>query len=168
MKPEIREYQASDRESFIRLSVEWIEEHFSIESEDRAQLESLVEHSDQGTQLFVAELDGVVIGCGALVQPHYDPADGRKWLEIVKMTIDRDHRGRGIGSRILKTLITSAREQAADAIWLETNDALQPAIQLYKRHGFKALSRDQFWPTEYARCNVQMVFDLVESSTESL
>ena len=98
-----------------------------------------------------------MVGTGAILPPHHDPDDGRRWLEIVKMAARRDLRGQGIGQAVMDALIVQARAMKADAIWLETNAGLTAAVRLYERSGFRHMGADELWPTPYARCNVQMV-----------
>ncbi len=157
----IRPYTAADKQAYIALNLDWIEESFTVESSDRDQLEAL-ETTILGTggQIIVAELDGDIVGTGAILPPHHDPQDGRKWLEIVKMAAQKNLRGQGIGHAVLEALIVEGRAMAADAIWLETNNDLKAAIRLYERCGFRHLFGDELWPTPYARCNVQMVLEL--------
>ncbi len=156
-----RLYQAADRQAFIDLNLDWIEESFSVEQSDRDQLERPeISILGAGGQIMVAELDGDVVGTGAILPTHHHPADDRKWLEIVKMSARRDLRGKGIGQAILEALIGQAKEMGADAIWLETNSDLTAAIGLYEKCDFRHLEQDELWPTPYARCNVQMVREL--------
>ncbi|MEH6702946.1 GNAT family N-acetyltransferase [Parasphingorhabdus sp.] len=156
-----RRYRAGDRQAFIELNRDWIEEYFVLEESDREQLEELeTSILGKGGQIIVALLDDMVVGTGAILPPHHDPGDGRKWLEIVKMAARKDARGQGIGRKVLEALIGEGRAMGADAIWLETNAGLKAAIRLYERCGFQHLSDDDLWPTPYARCNVQMTLHL--------
>ena len=153
-----RLYQTADRQAFIDLNRDWIEEYFVMEDSDREQLEELeASILGKGGRIVVAETDGLVVGTGAILPPHHDPGDGRNWLEIVKMAARKDLRGRGIGQAVMDALIVQARAMQADAIWLETNAGLTAAVRLYERSGFRHLSASELWPTPYARCNVQMV-----------
>ena len=157
MSVSTRLYQAADRQAFIDLNRDWIEEYFMLEASDREQLEELeASILGKGGRIVIAELDGVVVGTGAILPPHHEPDDGRKWLEIVKMAARKDLRGQGIGRAVMDALIVQARAMAADAIWLETNADLKAAVRLYERSGFRHLGADELWPTPYARCNVQM------------
>jgi putative acetyltransferase len=156
-----RRYCPDDRQAFIDLNRDWIEEYFVLEDSDREQLEELeASILGKGGRIIVAMLDDIVVGTGAILPPHHDPGDGRKWLEIIKMAAQKDLRGQGIGGAVLEALIAEARTMGADAIWLETNADLKAAIRLYERCGFRHLGGDEFRPTPYARCNVQMVLAL--------
>ncbi|MDM8011065.1 MAG: GNAT family N-acetyltransferase [Parasphingorhabdus sp.] len=153
-----RLYQTADRQAFIDLNRDWIEEYFVMEDSDREQLEELeASILGKGGRIVIAETDRLVVGTGAILPPHHDPGDGRNWLEIVKMAARKDLRGRGIGQAVMDALIAQAREMGADAIWLETNAGLTAAVRLYERSGFRHLGASELWPTPYARCNVQMV-----------
>ena len=156
-----RPYRPTDKKAFIDLNLAWIEESFAVEDSDRNQLERLEETIlAVGGNIAIAELDGEVVGTGAILPPHHDPGDGRKWLEIVKMAARKDLRGQGIGRAVLEALIAEARSMNADAIWLETNSDLKAATILYEKSGFVHLKADELWPTPYARCNLQMVLNL--------
>jgi ribosomal protein S18 acetylase RimI-like enzyme len=153
-----RLYQTADRQAFIDLNRDWIEEYFVMEDSDREQLEELeASILGKGGRIVVAETDGLVVGTGAILPPHHDPGDSRNWLEIVKMAAHKNLRGRGIGQAVMDALIAQARAMGADAIWLETNADLTAAVRLYQRSGFRHLGASELWPTPYARCNVQMV-----------
>lgn len=157
----IRLFRPEDKDAIIELNLDWIEEYFTIEETDREQLERLEDTIlGRGGRIVVAELEGRVVSTGALQPPPHDPKDGRTWLEIIKLATKREHRGKGIGSGVLKKLIAEAKSLGADAIWLETNSALNSAIRLYEFVGFQHLPVDEFWPTPYERCNVQMVLKL--------
>jgi ribosomal protein S18 acetylase RimI-like enzyme len=52
------------------------------------------------------------------------------------MWIDPDSRGLGLGRRLLESLEALARENGARVLHLETNSALEEAIELYRRAGF--------------------------------
>ena len=156
-----RLYRAADRQAFIGLNLDWIEEYFAVEDSDRQQLEGLeATIISKGGRIIVAELAGKVVGTGAIIPPHHQPNDGRKWQEIIKMAAQKDLRGQGIGRAVLDALVAEARSLAANAIWLETNGDLKAAIRLYEKSGFRHLPEAELWPTPYARCNVQMVLDL--------
>lgn len=161
MQVTTRLFQPSDKQEFIDLNLDWIEEYFVVEDSDRAQLEHLeATIIGVGGLIVIAELDGEIVGTGAILPPHHSPNDGHKWLEIVKMAARKDIRGQGVGRKILEALIVEGRAMQANAIWLETNGDLKAAIRLYEKCGFRHLSGDRLWPTPYARCNVQMVLEL--------
>ncbi|MEM9084554.1 MAG: GNAT family N-acetyltransferase [Pseudomonadota bacterium] len=154
---QIRPFQSGDAEHFARLNRRWIEEFFGMESEDAKVLSAPeAEILDPGGYIAIADLEGEIVGTGALNVPE-KPS---KWLELVKMATDPEAQGKGVGSAVLDHLIGVARERGAQAIWLETNDKLGAATRLYARKGFRPLSKEEEHPTPYSRCNLQMVLTL--------
>ncbi|GAB2728156.1 GNAT family N-acetyltransferase [Nocardia thraciensis] len=72
-------------------------------------------------------------GCGALKE--LDPTHG----EIKSMRTAADHRGRGVGSLLLRHLVDTARARNYRRLSLETGaqQFFSPARRLYERHGFR-------------------------------
>ena len=61
-----------------------------------------------------------------------------KAVELRRCSVDFNHRQRGIGKILVKHLIEKARTDFnASSISLTTTSVQQPAIQLYKQHGFR-------------------------------
>lgn len=156
----IRSFQSSDSKAFACLNLAWIEEGFEIEETDRAQLndpqKSIIA---KGGRIIVAEIDGEVCGCGAVLPAHIQPVSGKHYVEIVKMAAKKGMRGHGIGSAVMTRLLEEARALNADGIWIETSNKLAAANRLYRSSGFRELSREEFWPTPYSRCNTQLVLE---------
>jgi putative acetyltransferase len=74
-----------------------------------------------------------LLGCGALRE--LDPRSG----EVKSMRTAPEHRGRGVGSRILEHLIAVAERRAYERLYLETGamPEFAPARALYRRYGFE-------------------------------
>ncbi len=157
----VRSFATGDAEAFASLNLEWIEKLFEVEESDRRQL---LRPQDtilaQGGAILMAELGSEIVGTGAIVAPHHEPNDGRTWMEVVKMATTPAVRGKGVGGMILDGLISLAKSQGIDALWLETNSSLDAATRLYRKHGFIELEEHQKWPTPYERCNLQMALVL--------
>ena len=152
----VRDFQPEDADTFRDLNLDWVEAHFAVEPEDRAQLEDpKTQILDKGGSILIAVLDGVPVGTVGLV-----PGHDAGVLELIKMSARQDVRGRGIGRALMDAAIESARMQGAKSIWLETNTVLDAALALYRKSGFRELSGDELTPTPYDRCNCQMVLDL--------
>ena len=157
----IRPFRPSDAPAFAALNRRWIEAQFTMEAKDIQQLEHpKTAILDKGGFIAMADADGWVIGTGAILPAPLAPSDGRKWMEVVKMTTDLSAQRCGVGSAILTRLLDFAREEGADAVWLETNEVLDAATALYRKFGFAPLEGDALWPTPYDRCNLQMTLEL--------
>ncbi|HJQ48527.1 MAG TPA: GNAT family N-acetyltransferase [Amycolatopsis sp.] len=76
---------------------------------------------------------GGIVGCGALKV--LDPTHA----EIKSMRTSGAHRGRGVGSQVLRHLIAEARARGFSRLSLETGsmEFFAPARALYVKHGFE-------------------------------
>lgn len=84
-----------------------------------------------GADMFVAFDDGLALGTVAI---RYHP-DGSG--ELKRMYVRRAARGDGIADRLVERVVDAARSRGCHVLWLETlQGAMDPAIRLYRRHGF--------------------------------
>jgi GNAT superfamily N-acetyltransferase/DNA-binding MarR family transcriptional regulator len=145
---QIVDYQPRYRTAFKRLNEAWIKEHFTLEKTDRAMLNDPEGNIlKAGGHILVALVGDKPVGVCALV-PH-----GERCFELAKMTVGKAGRGRGIGTQLGEAAVAKAREKGATRLYLETNQALEPAIALYRKLGFTAMKGGC---SPYARCNLQM------------
>ena len=152
----VRDYTPNDATAFRDLNLAWVEAFFTVEDEDRAQLEDPNTHIlDKGGAILIAEYEGEPVGTVGLVPGHGDGV-----LELIKMSARSDIQGKGIGRALMDAAIEKAREMGASQIWLETNTSLEAALALYRKSGFRELTGDELTPTPYDRCNCQMLLDL--------
>ncbi len=147
-------FEPHHAEVFRELNLEWIEEYFAVEELDRRHLyfprESFV---DPGGAILMAELDGFVVGCCALLK------HGESVYEVSKMAVRRDHRGGGVGKTLLRAVIDHARSMGAQQLEIISSTRLQPAIRLYKQAGFVETPLES---DAYARGNIALVLRLNE------
>ena len=152
----VRDYTPNDAAAFRDLNLAWVEAFFTVEDEDRAQLEDPNTHIlDKGGAILIAEYEGEAVGTVGLVPGHHEGM-----LELIKMSARSDIQGKGIGRALMDAAIEKAREMGASQIWLETNTSLEAALALYRKSGFRELTGDELTPTPYDRCNCQMLLDL--------
>jgi GNAT superfamily N-acetyltransferase len=87
-----------------------------------------------GSVFLVARLGGRPVGCGALrpMEPGV--------VEVKRMFIEPDARGRGLAGRILTELETCARAMGYRAVRLETGTLQPEAIRLYEREGYRRIA----------------------------
>lgn len=84
-------------------------------------------------EVVVAFVDGVAVGCGALKK--YSAGV----MEIKRMFVREEFRGRGIASEILQELETWALELAAMRCILETGKNQPEAIRMYKKNLYHSI-----------------------------
>jgi len=83
----------------------------------------------------VARVHGQPAGCGALKT--LGPGIG----EIMRMWVDRAHRGLGVGPRILHALEEQATALGQHTVRLYTNRSLDEAKAMYRRNGYEEIAR---------------------------
>jgi predicted N-acetyltransferase YhbS len=141
--------QARHAADFRRLNLEWIERLFKVEAPDLEVLNDPVGSIiERGGMVFVA-LDGdAVVGTAAMIRVTPER------YELAKMAVATTHQQRGIGNTLGLACTTWAAQHGARVLFLETNSALDGAIRLYERLGF----RHAPWPhpSDYARGDVYM------------
>ncbi|MEO0758020.1 MAG: bifunctional helix-turn-helix transcriptional regulator/GNAT family N-acetyltransferase [Cyanobacteria bacterium J06648_16] len=149
---EIVDYTPQFAADFKRLNYEWIEQYFVVEETDRLYLENPEEKILQpGGHIFMAQYRDDVVGTCALVKLDENT------YELAKMGVTANVRGKGIGWLLGQAAVTKARAMGAQTLFLESNTRLEPAIQLYKKLGFKKITGE---PSPYERCNIQMRLEL--------
>jgi GNAT superfamily N-acetyltransferase len=88
------------------------------------------------TDLFLlARFDGQPAGCGVLKALDEDTG------EILRMWVDRPHRGLGIAARLLDALERHALERGHRRVRLYTNRSLAEAKAMYRDRGYVEISR---------------------------
>ena len=149
----ITEYQSGHRDDFKRLNVAWIEKYFALEPHDLEQLEHPEMILEEGGFIFFALYENQVVGTCALVKTHNENT-----YELVKMAVDGQFQGRQIGKKLGLAAIGKARAAGAARMVLESNRRLVPAIELYKKLGFREVEMPADSP--YERADIRMVLDL--------
>src|SRR5262249_44253290 len=82
-------------------------------------------------RLWLAERDGRVVGCVAIVAASEKEAQLRWYL------VDPSGRGLGVGKRLLDEAVAFCRESGYESVFLWTVSALTAAARLYRAAGFE-------------------------------
>lgn len=77
-------------------------------------------------------------------------------VELRKMYLHVNYRGRQLGQRLLDHAIEWARDRGFKHMFLKTSMRLTAAIGLYRKYGFKEVDN----PTANTRCNLTMTRNL--------
>ncbi len=88
---------------------------------------------DQIDSFVVAELDGAVIGCGALTRL------GADLVEIRSLGLHPEHQGHGIGRKIVELLVRQARDLGIPKVM-----ALTYEVAFFERNGFIVVEKEIF------------------------
>jgi len=129
--PTVVPYREEFRLAFEQLNREWIEAYFQLEDADREALGDpkgkILETG--GQVLFVLE-QGQVLGTCAVLRHNAED------YEIAKMAVAPAARGRGLGDLLMEAAVAFAQEAGARRVVIVSNTVLEPAIRLYRKHGF--------------------------------
>jgi ribosomal protein S18 acetylase RimI-like enzyme len=134
ISPFVAEYQDDVR----KLILEGLSEHFGFVDESlNPDLNDIqAEFIARGQSFVVAHIGDTLVGTGALI--HEKDNIGR----IVRMSVNREYRRRGIGKALVEHLLKLAHQRNLERILIETNNDWDDAIGLYKRCGFVEYHRD--------------------------
>lgn len=147
---QIVEYKDKYHVAFKALNEEWITTYFQLEEADRKALDNPKSYIlDKGGKIFVALYNGEPVGVCALIKmndPDYE-------YELAKMAVSPAVQGKSIGWLLGQAVVNAAKKLGASRLYLESNTALKPAINLYNKLGFKKVIGRS---TPYTRCNIQM------------
>lgn len=132
----IRPFAPADQASARALILEGLGEHFGqVNAAFNPDLDDIAgSYLAPGHTFLVAEAGGILLGTGAL---RAERAEG----QIVRVSVRRDRRGRGIGRALVMALLEAARTRGLDRVWVETNDDWRAAIGLYHHCGFRESDR---------------------------
>jgi len=147
----IRTFQPGDEVAFHDLNESWISESFSMDEKDRLILGDPVGRVlKAGGEIFLIVRPEATLGCCAVL-----PLENKSW-ELAKMAVAKEHRGCGIGRRLLHHVVEYAKETGAHKLSLKTSSLLQPAIHLYKSVGFQIVAQENSRLSRNARADVFM------------
>jgi GNAT superfamily N-acetyltransferase len=127
----IRPFQPADQAEAKRLILAGLAEHWGALDPTRNPDLNDIAASYAGARFLVAYRGERLIGAGALLPRSAEVA------EIVRMSVARAERRRGVGRAILEELIAYARAAGFRRIILETTATWQEAIAFYQRAGFR-------------------------------
>lgn len=135
--------------AFISLNREWIEKYFVLEAMDLYQLENPKRTIlEGGGEIFFVVSGGEALGTCAMV-PH-----GPGSYELAKMAVAPQARGKSYGDLLMEASVTWAKSKGAHEIIILSNTILEPAIGLYKKHGFTVVHLGDH--PDYKRCNIEL------------
>ncbi len=141
-------YDAKYLQAFIELNLEWIKKYFAVEDADQKQLFEADELIlKKGGEIFFVIKDLEALGTCAMIPFSHDR------YELAKMAVSPKAQGRGYGNLLMEAAINWARAKGVKEITLLSNHILGPALNLYRKYGFKEIDEEH---PEYKRCDVVM------------
>ena len=147
---EVADLRSEEAPAARRLILDGLAERWGeIDESLNPDLADLLGHYATG-RVVVARAEGRVVGTGAVI-----PLDSAI-AEIRRMSVDRQHRGQGIGRKVLFELVNTARSWGCSAVVCETTAAWEDAVRFYESFGFVVTHRtdSEFGPDQW------LIFDL--------
>jgi GNAT superfamily N-acetyltransferase len=95
-----------------------------------------IEHNPY-IELVVAELDGRVVGSLQLIFIPSISSLGGLRAQVESVRVEKDLRGRGIGSKMMEWAMERAKQRGAYVMQLTTHNTRKDAHRFYERLGFK-------------------------------
>lgn len=87
-------------------------------------------------EIFVAEINGEVVGM-CTMQIMISTAKGREVCQVEDVVVDVEHRGKGIGSSLLRRVEEWAFTHGLGRIQLNADRDNHPALGFYRRQGWR-------------------------------
>ena len=128
MNTALRPMTPADIDDVVKID----QEVFGAEAWTAQMLVSELEQQPASRYYLVARIDGQVVGYGGLLGAG-DQSD------VVTLAVTIRHWGQGIGSALLKALMSEASRRGCGEIFLEVRTDNNRAQDLYRRHGFTAI-----------------------------
>ena len=149
----ILDYNPEFKNDFKRLNMEWMSQ-FKMGT----VRQSIVEDPqtfiiDKGGFVFFAEMDGKIVGTGALLR------ESHKVYEIADMAVTPPYQGKNIGKSLLQKAIDKAKLTGAKQVYLITSTRLPTSIEIYRAYGFRETGYDSEMSI-YDGSDVKMVLNL--------
>ncbi|KAM4866600.1 putative N-acetyltransferase CML1 [Thomomys bottae] len=110
---------------------------------------------------WVVECGGQVVGMVAAL-PVKDPPLEKKQLELFRMSVALEHRGKGIAKALVRTVLQFARDRGCSEVVLDTSEMQPEAQALYQSMGFQKIGKyfmTKLWKAMHI-CMVQFRYDL--------
>ncbi len=130
------------------LNLEWLKKYFKVEPKDEIVLsDPQGQIIDKGGMIFYAKYKDEIVGTVSLIK--IDDTT----FELSKMAVTDGLQGLGIGKKLVEHCLAFAKERNIQKLILYSNRKLEPAIHLYKKHGFVEIELEN---GIYERADIKM------------
>lgn len=131
----VREFRPEDLESVIMINKVCLPENYSPDF--------FMEHHWENPRIFlVAQVGDKIVGynmCRIEFGISNIRRDFAKKGHVISIAVLEGYRGIGIGRKLMEEGMKNVRESGASEIYLEVRQSNLPAIQLYRKLGFRAV-----------------------------
>lgn len=149
---DIIEYQPKYRQDFIDLNTAWLERFYTVEPYDQDLLDRVDDIIRSGGMVYFALQGGRVLATCMTV-----PMENGEW-EMCKLAAVGQYTGTGAGTAVFRRCMGYAIRHGAKKVVLISCRALEPAIHIYRKAGFREVPlRRGFW-TGADKADIEMEF----------
>lgn len=131
-------------------------------------VQSSVDHLDEmlppnGRLALARGADGRLLGCGTLRRIRPDA------VEMKRMFVRPEARGKGLGQRLFEMRIEEARKMGCRAVYADTAKGNRPMLSMYERFGFHYIPRypENANPVEFEPYPVYLEYSLDDTSART-
>jgi len=150
----IEDYKPANAKYFESLNKEWLKKYFSVEPNDEKIFSDPEKYIiSPGGAIFFAKLNEEIVGTCALLK------HSNEVYELTKMAVTEKAKGRQAGKKLGIAVVEKVRQSGGKKVVLESNKILIPALNLYRKLGFKKAHKD-FSESVYERSNIYMELKL--------
>ena len=145
---QIENFKPGHKQGWKEINEAWVTKDFFMEEIDHLHCS----HPETsilagGGHILVATIDGEVVGTAGILKENNDV------YELIKMAVDDDYQGHGIGKALCVAAIEKAQQMGAKTFYLFSNTNSIAAIKLYRRLGFVETPLGNM---EFERANIRM------------
>ncbi len=136
---------------FYDLNVEWLKKYFYVEPYDEKVLSNPKKYVlEPGGFIFFAKYNTKIVGVVSIINQ-------KTFYELSKMAVAPKFQGLKIGLKLMEFSIAFAKKQNWPSITLYSHRSLVPAINLYKKMGFKEIPVEE--NSHYERSDIKMILE---------
>lgn len=139
-EPTVRDARADDAAAIAVIYNQGIADRIAtLETEERTPEERVAWLAARGPRhpVLVAERDGTVVGWGSLNQ--FNPRKAYDYVADFSVYVERTWRGKGVGSALLRALISRARRLGYHKMVLSAFPWNALGMSLYEKYGFRTV-----------------------------
>ena len=94
----------------------------------------------------IAEVESIAVGYAQLILSSRDESvQGTRPLAIRRIYASQEYLGKGVGKELMRATLNEARERGCDCVWLGVWEKNQPAINFYRKWGFREVGTPVFF-----------------------
>ncbi|RMB59510.1 N-acetyltransferase [Dokdonia sinensis] len=150
----IRPFTHRDAETFKALNVAWLHKYFYVEPYDNEVLSNPFQYIlEKGGYIFMVDYEGKTVGTMSLIFIENGV------YEFTKMAVDPSVQGKGLGKKMMESVIAFAKAEKMNTLILYSNRILENAIHIYKKYGFVEIPLET--ENQYERANIKMKLKLI-------